>query len=307
MRRNRRYLFRGLAVLTVIGLWTGSAPAGDDLAEVELKQDVVYGTGAGENLKLDLAAPREVKAPLPGIVFIHGGGWQAGNKSRYRNEIQAFAANGYIVASVGYRLAPKHRCPCQIEDVKCAVRWMRAHAGELKLDPARIGAIGDSAGAHLSMLLGTMDSSDGLEGEGGWAEFPSKVQAVVAYYGPIDLTQKDVENSPAKEDIMVDAARLILTNFVGGNPEEHTEQLRRVSPITYVSKGDAPILIFQGTKDRLVPYDQAFAMATSLTAAEIPGRVEFILGAGHGWGGDEIKRTQGTALAFFEQHLKGAK
>lgn len=304
----RRFGLGLLGVLTISALATMGAPAlSADLMEVELREDVVYGTGAGEELKLDLAVPREAKEPLPGILFIHGGGWQAGNKKVYRQHIQEFAANGYIVASVGYRFAPKHRTPAQIEDAKCAVRWMRANAGELKLQADKIGAIGASAGGHLATLLGVMDPSDGCEGEGGCHDQPSKVQCVVNYFGPVNLTIFTLDDSPAKGLILEDAVRGILTNFVGGNPEDYVEELRRVSPLHYVSKGDAPLLMFQGTKDNLVPYDQALEMATALTKAGVPGRVEFLLGAGHGWGGEEMKRTQATALAFFDQHLKGSK
>lgn len=284
----------------------GSSALAADLLEVELKEDVVYGSGAGDQLKLDLAKPREAKEPLPGILFIHGGGWQAGNKKVYRQAIQEFAANGYVVGSVGYRFAPKHRAPAQIEDVKCAVRWMRANAKDLNLNPEKIGAIGASAGGHLATMLGVMDSSDGCEGEGGCADQSSKVQCVVNYFGPTNLVVRELDGSPVKGLILEDAVRGILTNFVGSKPEESADALRRVSPITYVNKGDAPILMFQGTKDQLVPYDQVLELASALTKAGIPGRIEIILGAGHGWGGDEMKRTQSTALEFFDEHLKGS-
>ena len=190
-------LIRGALAFALAG-FLASVSSAADLMEVELKEDVVYGTGAGDQLKLDLAKPREAKEPLPGILFIHGGGWQAGNKKVYRQAIQEFAANGYIVGSVGYRFAPKHRTPAQIEDVKCAVRWMRANAKDLNLKPEKIGAIGASAGGHLATMLGVMDSSDGCEGEGGCSEHSSKVQCVVNYFGPTNLTVRDLEGSPVK-------------------------------------------------------------------------------------------------------------
>lgn len=273
-------------------------------ADLEVREDVEYGSCNGQPLILDIARPKNAEGKLPAVLLIHGGGWQAGNKNSLRPMIREFAKHGYVAMTVGYRLAPKHRAPAQVEDCKCAVRWVRAHADELGIDPERIGAMGMSAGAHLSMLLGVMDSSDGLEGESGWGDQSSKVQCVVSYFGPTDLTKRDLSDSPAKEDVSEEMARMILTNFVGGRPEDHADKLKAVSPITYVNKGDAPMLLFQGTKDNLVPYDQAFEMATALSKAGIPGRVEFILGARHGWGGDELKRTQEAAIEFFDEHLK---
>src|SRR6476620_10344115 len=118
------------------------------------------------------------------------------------------------------------------------------------------------------MMLGVMDKADGLEGEGGWADQSSKVQAVVAYFGPVDLLG---EYPPTSQNI--------VKNFIGGTKEEKTAEYKRASPITYVNAGDAPMLLFQGTEDVLVPYDQAYVMAKALTSAKVPGRVELMLGA----------------------------
>src|SRR5262249_14964593 len=143
--------------LLACGCLTFATPARAEKYEVELKEDIEYGTGGGEKLKLHLAKPKGTTAPVPGIVYIHGGGWRAGNKNMHKVMIKEAAADGFVAVSVGYRFTPKHRFPAQIEDCKCAVRWMRAHADELGLDPNHIGAIGFSAGAHLSLMLGTMD------------------------------------------------------------------------------------------------------------------------------------------------------
>jgi acetyl esterase/lipase len=298
-----------LPILFVASLLLCSSPAlrANDAAkdaDLEIRENTEYGKCAGETLILDIARPKNAEGPLPAILLIHGGGWQGGNKNSLRPMIRDFAREGYVAMTVGYRLAPKHRAPAQIEDAKCAVRWVRAHAKELGVDPERIGAMGMSAGAHLSLLLGVMDSADGHEGDGGWGDQSSKVQCVVSYFAPTDLTKRDLKDSVAKDDVREDMARMILTNLVGGRPEDHAETLKKFSPITYVNPGDAPVLMFQGTKDNLVPYDQAFEMATALTKAGVEGRVEFILGARHGWGGEEMKRTQQAALDFFNEHLK---
>lgn len=294
---RHRWQGRAIYISVIVGLLIGSflaahAPARAEEPQIEFRENVEYGTGGGQPLTLHLARPVELSRPVPAIVFIHGGGWRAGSKDGHIEDIKQAAAEGYVAVSVGYRFAPEHRFPAQIEDCKCAIRWLRAHAGELSIDPERIGAIGFSAGAHLSMLLGTMDSADGLEGEGGWADQSSKVQAVVAYFGPTDFN----EEYPALSRPLVEA-------FLGGTRDEVPEAYRAASPLTYVSPGDAPILILQGTNDVLVPYAQAISMISALADAKVPGRIEIMLGAGHGWGGAELERTRQATAAFFAQYL----
>lgn len=256
--------------------------------------DVVYGRGGETPLHLDLARPETASGPLPCIVVIHGGGWRGGNYKQHVPQILEFAKQGFAAATVQYRLVPSARWPAQIEDVKCAVRYLRASAKLYGIDKDRIGAIGFSAGAHLSMLLGTMDPADGLEGTGGHADQSSKVQAVVAYFGPTDLSQPDF---PA-------AVQPLLQDLLGVSREENLAAYKAASPVSYVNEGDAPMLIYHGTKDRLVPYQQAYLMTDALTRAGVPGRVELLLGADHGWGNPELARTVAGAIAFFNQHLQ---
>jgi acetyl esterase/lipase len=260
---------------------------------VVYEKDVQHGTGGGEPLLLDIARP-EKASKAPCIVVIHGGGWRGGNFKVHSPHILEFAKRGYVSATVQYRLVPKATYPAQIEDVKCAVRYLRANADKYGIDKDRIGAIGFSAGAHLSMLLGTMDKADGLEGEGGHADQSSKVQAVVAYFGPTDLTQQDYP----------DNVKQMINDLVGGKVADKLDVAKSASPVTYVDSGDAPTLIYQGTKDRLVPYTQAVLMAEAMTKAGMPGRVELLLGADHGWGGPEILRTGEDGIEFFNLHLK---
>ncbi len=169
---------------------------------------------------------------------------------------------------------------------------MRAHAEELHVDSDKIGAIGASAGGHLSMMLGVMNKDDGLEGDGGWSDQSSNVQAVVSYVGPVNLAGEYPE-----------VTQKIFKEFLGGAKEERPEQYRRASPISYVNPGDAPMLLFAGTKDQLVPYEQAFEMAQAMTEAKLPGRVELIIGENHGFSGKEMIRTIGDMMQFFGEHL----
>ena len=291
-------MLRPIVLLVVLLLGTAAiaqekaalkVPAG-----VRYEQDIEFGRGGDTPLHLDIARPENTTKPAPCIVFIHGGGWRGGNFKAHVPQILEFAKEGYVAVTVQYRLVPKARFPAQIEDVKCAVRYLRANAEKYGLDKERIGAIGFSAGAHLSMLLGVMDEKDGMEGSGGHAGHSSKVQAVVSFFGPTDLAQK---NFPANVNGMI-------YDFLDGLPDEKPEVFKAASPITYVDKADAPILIYQGTKDVLVPHSQATLMADAMTNAGLAGRVELLLGANHGWGQPELNRTLQGSLAFFAEYLK---
>jgi acetyl esterase/lipase len=261
--------------------------------EIEYHADLVYGQTGGVELKLDLARPQGLTSPRPALLAIHGGAWAAGSKNDFRDLARGAARQGFVAVTISYRLAPQHLFPAQIEDCKCAVRWLRAHAGQWQIDPARIGAMGGSAGGHLAMMLGAMDAEHGLEGDGGWAEHSSKVQAVVSFVGPTNLVG---EFGPVSQGL--------LKNFLGGTPAEKGDAYRLASPVRYVGKGDAPMLLFQGTKDPLVPYDQAFQMASALSEAGVPGRVEILLGEGHGFGPREMERSLAAMYAFFRERLK---
>jgi acetyl esterase/lipase len=261
--------------------------------DVLFEKDLQYGRGGGEALHLNLGRPAKEGPPRPCVLVVHGGGWAAGARHHHDAQVKELARRGYVAATVGYRFAPRHPFPAQVEDVKCAVRFLRAHAERYGIDKERLGAVGFSAGAHLSMLLGTMDAGDGLEGEGGWADQPSKVQAVVAWFGPTDFSAEYPEKS-----------RGIVRNFIGGTLQEKPEQYRLASPIHYVNPGDAPMLLLQGTKDPLVPHDQAFRMIEALSNAGIRGRADILIGAGHGWGGEELKRTLEASWSWFDEHLK---
>lgn len=293
-------LFAGVACCVAltsatINLRAADSPPATGKFEIEIQKDVVYGKGGGEDLTLDVAKPKGISATVPAIVVIHGGGWAGGSKDDPVHTMLAreAAERGYVAININYRLAPRHQFPAQIEDCKCAVRWLRAHAKEMNVDPSRLGAVGGSAGGHLVMMLGAMDAADGLEGDGGWPDQSSKVQAVVAFFGPVNL----IGDFP-------DVSLRILDNFLGGSMKAKEADYRRASPITYVNAGDAPMLLFQGTKDPLVPYDQAFQMATALDKAGVAARAEILVGASHGWGEPDLSRTKRETYEFFDEKLR---
>ncbi len=303
-RRKISLCIGGVLLAVSIGalLMSASAPravaagVAAEQEKIEIQKDIVYGKSPQQELKLNLALPQRasVDDKRPCILVIHGGGWRGGNKDQHNNIIEEFARRGYVSATIGYRLVPTAQFPAQVNDVKCAVRFLRENATKYGIDADHIGAIGFSAGAHLSMMLAVCDEKDGLEGDGGHADQSSKIHAAVSYFGPTDMARDDL---PA-------AVTPIIKDFLGEGPSKTSEVCKKASPITYVTKGDAPMLLFQGTSDPLVPYTQALAMADAMAKAQIPGRVEVIMNAGHGWGDPELHRTAEASFAFFEQQLK---
>jgi acetyl esterase/lipase len=180
-----------------------------------------------------------------------------------------------------------------VQDVKAAVRYLRANAERFHIDPERFGAVGFSAGAHLAMLLGTMERADGLDDVGVAPGLSSKVQAVVSYAGPADF------ELPA-----TDIAGPLIADFLGGPREARRDVYRRASPVAYVSAGDAPMLFFHGADDEVVPPLHSTRMAEALRAAGVEGRVELLPDAGHGdWKPELLARTQAETLVFLRERL----
>jgi len=217
--------------------------------------DVTYCTMAGMPQKMDVYFP-ESGGPWPAVVYVHGGGWTSGDKSNTVDFARGMTARGYFVASINYRLFPEARYPAMIQDVKCAIRSLRANAGEYNLDPNRIAAAGASAGGHLVSMLGTSD----LNGEwdvGEYLDQSSRVQAVVAIAPVTDMTL-----SFPNADI--ESIRQV------GFGEDNIVQ---ASPITHVTADDPPFLLIHGNLDELVPYEQSQLMYERLVQTNVPAQL----------------------------------
>jgi acetyl esterase/lipase len=272
-------------------------PAAFAQGDIELKTDIVYGKGGDQDLLLDLARPKTGSGPFPAIIAIHGGSWRQGNKASFRPFIMGAAKQGYVAITVSYRFAPKHKFPAQIEDVKCAVRWLRANAKKYNINPDKIGAIGASAGAHLALLLGVMDKDDGMEGKGGNPKHSSKVQAVVNFFGPTDY----------QVGMMSKYAKRVLNDFLGGTREENPKAYKAAAPVTYVSVKDAPVQTHHGTADKIVPYDQALRLQIALKKAGVANELHTVDKAGHGWGGKKMSKSVELTFKWFGKYLKTEK
>jgi acetyl esterase/lipase len=289
----RRAVFGMGAAILIFGI--GSMVAGGaEPPKTTSEQDIVYTKAGSEELKLDLVRPADGDGPFPAVVVIHGGAWRQGNKADVRPILPQFAQRGYVAISPQYRFSPKVAFPAQVHDVKAAVRWLKTNAKKYKVDPDRIGASGFSAGGHLALMLGLTGPGDGLEGDVSAGAPDSRVKAVVNYFGPTDLAAKDIP----------EICKPWVNDFLGGTPQEKPETAAKASPLTFVSKDDAPVLTFQGTKDPLVPFNQAIKLAEAMSSAGVPGRVELLVGAEHGWAGAEMERTINDTFRFFDKQLK---
>ena len=260
-----------------------------------LVRDLEYARTVSKSLKLDLFLPPKDKQPVPVVVWIHGGGWRVGNKGDC--PFVWLAGQGYAVVSIDYRLTHEAIFPAQIHDCKAAIRWVRAHAAEYGLDPARVGAAGISAGGHLVALLGTSGGVKELEGDlGNNLKYSSKVQAVVDFCGPAVFTGE----APLPNDVEQRRDRAVV-KLLGGSLHENQEKARLASPSTFVGKDDPPILIVHGDQDEVVPVNQSIVFADMLKKAGVDVTLSIIKGAPH------FVITPDTltlALKFFDKHLK---
>jgi acetyl esterase/lipase len=246
-------------------------------------------------LKLDLCLPGQGEGPFPAVVCIHGGGWVGGDRKQMDQTIRTLAKRGYVAVSPDYRLAPRDRFPAQVEDCKAAVRWLRANARQYKIDPEHIGAIGFASGGHLACMLGVTDKGDGLEGTGGEADQSSRVQAVVSFFGPTDL---------AAADWGLDVTAKNLIPLLGGTVEQKAEAYRKASPLTYAGKNAAPLLIFHGSEDKMVPVDQSRKLVNKITEAGGAARLVVVQGEGHGFRPEKLLPCLTQMVVFFDGQLK---
>jgi len=282
--------------LALAGIALAQSPTAPQIPEsVIAERDVEY-TPLGGGQKMDILRPRETAgSQRPAVLLVHGGGFRAGSKEGYIPLAIKLAERGYVTATVNYRLAPQYRYPAAVEDVKSAVRFLRANAAKYNLDPNHIGALGGSAGGHLVLMLGLTAGVKEFESVGPNQEQSTAVQCVVDDYGPTDFTQSYSKS--------VDAAE-VLPLFFGGDLTHERLRHMRGSPLNWVTPNAAPTLAIHGTADTYVAYEQSLWIVERLIAAGVPAELETISGAGHGFKGADAQRADERAFAWFEKYLK---
>ncbi len=250
---------------------TVSAPAGRTTT-------LAYCSPGGDPLAMDLTEPAAGAArPAPAVFYIHGGEGLLGDRvlagpeapylARLRDDL---VRRGFVVGSIDYRLAPRYPFVDQVEDAKCAVRFLRANARTLGIDSRRIGVYGDSEGGYLAAMLGVMGSTAGFD-VGQYLDQSSRVQAVVDMWGPSDLT--DFSGSPSWVSAMGQG-------IAGGTTS--IERGRAASPLYHVAPGDPPFLIIHGTDDWFIAPHHSQNLAQRLRAAAVPATLVMVQHGGHG-------------------------
>jgi acetyl esterase/lipase len=290
--------------------------------------DLVYANVLGDDgspsqLHMDLWLPASAPTSTPLVMWIHGGGWQAGTYNNPPIALQPLLSQGFAVASVEYRLSGDAIAPAQIHDVKGAVRFLRAHAVDFNLDAGSFAAWGSSAGGNLAALLGTSADVPGAEGGvGGNLAQSSRVQAVIDYFGPTDILNMNLDvTTPPGSAIDHDAPNSPESRLIGfdgpgegigvlrdnlNNPTAPFPQKRflvqLMSPLTQISADDAPMFIAHGDQDTAVPFLQSVKLAAQLTAAGVENQFRLVVGAGHGFGPQGVA-VNNEAIAFLRSHL----
>ena len=265
----------------------------------QIVHNVVYAEYGQRRLLLDLYLPpdRDPAVALPGVIAVRGGAWREGDKEFFGYIAGQLAMQGFVSASIQYRTAKEAKFPAAVQDVKAAVRWMRAHAGEYGVDPDAIGAIGGSAGAHLVAMLATTGGMKELEGDGGNPSVSSDVQAVVAMGGGYDLRFNDTVGPE-----VIEAVR----GFIG---EPFDANVAAASPLTHVSRRSAPLLLLHSPSDPLAPYQQAVDMEQRYRREGASATLVPIDAPMHGfWGSPRyFPETSKRFVEFFRKTLKTRK
>jgi acetyl esterase/lipase len=276
-----------ILVAVFLAALPATAVAGD--AQIDVLRNRVYIERSSGPLCMDVYMPPG-KGPFPAVLVVHGGGWTMGTRGQLAAIAMSLAERSYTAAAISYRLAPKHPFPAQLYDCQAAVRWLREHAAELKIDPTHIGGYGYSAGGQLVALLGTLDDDDVRE-EGVPETAPSaRLQAVVAGGAPCDFRPLPVNNSG-------------LAYWLGGTRAEKPDAYRLASPAAFVSADDPPMFFFHGARDVLVPIRSPQRMVELLASSNVSAELYTIEQHGHMtaiFDPDALQR----ALAFADRHLK---
>lgn len=260
-------------MLLVIAVLIGGRASG---AEPTKLVDIRYATVGGIELKLDLYRPAENARPGI-IVWVHGGAWRGGSKKDM--PLSSLINDGYVIASIDYRLSPQAPFPAQVHDIKAAIRFLRARQREYGIDASRVVIAGASAGGHLAALTGVTNGHHELEGRvGEHLDQSSQVDAIVSFYGMSNLTTILSQSTPHGLKVRVPALQLLLE----GQPEEKPELARLASPVFHVDDRDPPLLLIHGDQDPQAPINQSHELQGRYDAVNRPCQFVVVHEGKHG-------------------------
>jgi acetyl esterase/lipase len=298
LRATLALLGSATLLLTASGpLAAAPSPAGTVVDTAPVLTDIAYAPAdppGGRGHLLDLHLPGTATAGrLPLIIWTGGSGWMADNGKDSAGPIAAaFNPRGYAVAGVSIRSSSQAKFPAQLHDIKAAIRWLRAHAGEHRLDPRRFAIMGDSSGGWTTAMAALTGDEPALAGTVGVTRGSSAVQAAVAFYPPVDFLQMDEQMLPGAclsfnalfglADCHNDPASP-ESSLVGYPIQTRPRAVRTTNPVTHIGRADPPIMILHGQDDRLVPHPQSVLLYNALRAHGKEATLFSIPGAGHDW------------------------
>jgi acetyl esterase/lipase len=317
--KSRAVSARLWAILVVIALLTsgcvgaagsGSDPApsrGDgDLGAAEVYRNQVYAQRDSGALTLDVFLPARSRKPSPLVVYVHGGGWEAGNRrldggvatsgAAEALAAEQFLKRGYAVATVDYRLSTVARAPAQVLDVADAVRWLQQQGQRWNLDPDRVVLWGASAGGQIVAQLAAVAGDPGKPGSG-----LGGIRAVVDWFGPTDMTAETQTRTPELKEY----SRRVMEKFLGCAPVDCPAAAEQSSPIKNLSGDEPPFLIQHGTADSIVPIDQSLDFAAELRRHNVPVALHPYEGVDHGFPhGQSATQVVDPMMAFADTNLR---
>jgi acetyl esterase/lipase len=260
---------------------------------VSIKEGIVIGEGGGRSLKADIFLPPLEEKNRPAVLFIHGGGWIEGDRSQLRGYGILLARLGFVCMCNSYRLSNESIWPAQIQDVNCAIRYLRTNATDLGLDPDRIGVSGNSAGGHLSLMAAATNYDQIFEGEGGSNEVSSEIKAVCAIYPPTTIRQLEMLNP-------LENAFLMLMG-----KEANKEDYDKASPLNYVTEDYPPCMLIHGSTDSVVRLKDSTKFYEKLIEFNRPASLHIFSEEEHAFDGEP---DYGRAIAdlqalFFLKYL----
>jgi acetyl esterase/lipase len=295
-------LFAALSFAQSADDFTATLPA-----RYSISPNVTYATANNVPLKLDLYLPRNITDPVPVVLVIHGGGWVEGTKEGSNVWFTPYLQMNWAVVNIDYRLGRVSRAPAAVEDSRCALHWLFSNATKYKFDPHRVVVTGDSAGGHLALTTGMLQTSAGFDNtcrvdsdpfwteEAGTSKDP-QVAAIVNWYGITDVL----------EMLHAPNARGYAIEWIG-HQSNADELARSVSPVNMVRKGLPPIISIHGNTDKLVPYEQAVRLHKALDQAGVTNQLFTVKDAGHGDFTPEQSIEIWRAIrAFLDKNVKAA-
>ena len=275
---SKKFRLVALAVLLVfVSIYARAEdlPASSPYGEATVTRDIPYVANAAPRQNFDLILPKDKDAqPFPLVVWIHGGAWMSGSKDW--DNVKYLVRRGYAIASVDYRFSPEARFPAQIQDCNAALNFILAHATNYGISPHHFIVAGGSAGGHLALLLGMARQEKDFG-----ADPAVKPAAILDFFGPTDFSKMKADLTEIHSQKGLDLLQDAGTKLLGPQSAQTPEQIKIVSPITYVNADNPPVLILQGGQDDLVPAVQSRRLHEALAQAGVKNQLIIVDAAGH--------------------------